>query len=227
MSDLLASAFLPIMGIVMSPMPIAAVLFILMNSKNSRNGLAFLAGWVISFAFVMAAVLFIAGTRSFFDSYQNITPIVYIVMFGTGAFLLLFALYSWIRRPNINTPAKPPKWIRSVGDLTPVKSFGVACVLAGFSPKNGMLAVTSAIAISAISVNVGESIVFSILFLVLASLIIAIPVGYFTLLPKRARKAAAKVERIIYHSSTSTAVALALVGAIMIAYSLRYIVEVT
>lgn len=219
MNDLLASMLLPAVGIIMSPTPIVAVLFILMNSKNSRNGLAFLAGWVASFTLVMLAVLFVAGTRRIFDSYQDVTPLVYAIMLAMGVFLIFFALHSWLNRPRKNTPVKPPRWIHSIGNITPLKSFGIACILAGFSPKNGMLAVTSAIAISGLSVTVSESIVFTLLFLIVASLIIAIPVGYFTLMPKGAKNASHKIEKIIYHSSTSMAVVLALVGVVMAVYS--------
>lgn len=219
MTDVLIGMLVPALTVAMSPTPATVLLFIIMQRGAPKNSTAFLAGWVISLAIVMSAVLFVANTRHIFAAYNEITPLVYGVMLGIGVFLMLYAVYAWLRQPKGSQSAKPPKWVASIGTMTPLKSFGLGCFFAGLSPKNGVLAAASAVAISGVSVNNTEAIAFMLIFLAIGSVLIALPVIYFFIAPKMAKKLSAWAGKVLQQNTGVIAILLFLGGAGLALYA--------
>lgn len=216
MTHALVSILLPAMGIAMSPMPVTALIFMLMNGKTLRSGIAFAAGWVASLAVVMAAVLFVAGARSLLSPRSDMTIFMYIVMLAIGIFMIFYAIKDLLRRTDRNQAT--PSWMHSMGSFSTAKAFGAGCFFAGLSPKNGVLAIAGAVVISGISVNMPEAVVFAALFLAVASATVLAPVLFFQFVPQRARKLSRQVVWLVQRNATIMSVVLLLLGLVLIGY---------
>ena len=54
-------------GVAISPMPIVAVVLMLVSARAKANGLAFLLGWVVAIAVLGGIVLAVAGPAAMTD----------------------------------------------------------------------------------------------------------------------------------------------------------------
>jgi hypothetical protein len=216
MTHVLISVLLPAMGVAISPMPITALIFMLMNGKSLRSGMAFAVGWVVSLAVVMAAVLFVAGARNLLSPQNDITVFTYVIMLAIGALMIFFAVRDLLGRTSKSQVT--PGWMHSMGSLSVAKAFWAGCFFAGLSPKNGVLAIAGAVVISGISVNVPEATVFAALFLAVAFSTVLAPVLFFQFVPQRAKKLSRQVVWLVQRNATIMSGVLLLLGFVLIGY---------
>ena len=123
------------LGIAISPIPVIAIILMLITPKARSNGLAFLLGWMAGLAAVggiALAAASAAGLSTSSDSSQAESVIKLVL----GLLLLVVAARQWRARPKPGEIAALPNWMKALDTFTPVKSFGVAALLAGLNPKN-------------------------------------------------------------------------------------------
>ena len=95
-----------------------------------------------------------------------------------GAGLVTVALRNWRKRPAPGAEPELPKWMATVDRMSPAKAFGLAVVLAAVNPKNLLLTLGSATGLAQLGLSTSEAIVSTAVFVVVASLSIAVPVAY-------------------------------------------------
>ena len=186
-------AVLPLaVGVALSPIPIIAVILMLVSRRARVNGPVFLLGWIVGLSIIGVITLCIAGPSGASDAGEPAsgTSTLKVVL---GVLLLFVALRHWRKRPHAGDVAPMPKWMGAVDSFTPVKAFGAAVVLSAVNPKNLILAVGAAMAISQTDVaGVQQAIAYAV-FVLIATVGPAIPVViYFAM----GDKAPALLERL-------------------------------
>jgi hypothetical protein len=165
-------------GVAISPIPIIAVILMLFSARARVNGTAFLAGWVLSLAALSTVVYVLAHDGNVATSTTASDSVSWgkIVL---GAALLMLARRNWRKRPAPGVEPEMPKWMGTVDRMAPAKAFGLAVVLAVVNPKNLLLTLGSATGLAQIpGLTTSEAIVSTAVFVVIASLSIAVPVAY-------------------------------------------------
>ena len=164
-------------GIAISPVPIIACILMLFSVRARVNGPAFLIGWVLGIAAVTTLVVVVADSTGATDSAPgpSIGDVV-ILLLGIGAILLGFR--QWKGRPKPGEEAAMPAWMGAIDGFTPIKAFGFGVLLSAVNPKNLGLAVAAGVVINEAVAAGGELLAMEIVFVVLASLSIAVPVVY-------------------------------------------------
>lgn len=165
---ILASA----VGVAISPVPIIAVILMLFSSAATRNSLSFLAGWLIGLAGVGLIVLGLG----FADSDDGASTTSGWIKIVIGVVFLALGVKQWRSRPASGESAEVPGWMASIDEFTATKSFGVGLLLSAVNPKNLGLTIAAASSISAAGVSAGEEYLVLAVFVLLASLTVAIPV---------------------------------------------------
>jgi threonine/homoserine/homoserine lactone efflux protein len=131
-------------GVALSPIPIIAVVLMLVTPRARSNGPAFVVGWLLGLAIVGAIVLLVApsGTQ------DNGAPATWIssLKLILGVLLLLVAAKQWRGRPHEGDDAPTPKWMGAIDTFTAPKALGADALLSGANPKNLLLAVGAAAA---------------------------------------------------------------------------------
>jgi hypothetical protein len=120
-------------GVALSPIPIIAVILMLVTPRASANGPAFVVRWLVGLAIVGAVVLRLAGPANARDDGEPATW-VDVLKLVLGALLVLFALKQWRTRPHDGEEPPTPKWMGAVESFTPIKALGASAVLAGANP---------------------------------------------------------------------------------------------
>jgi hypothetical protein len=172
-------------GIAVSPIPIIAVILMLITPKARANGLAFLGGWLLGLAVVGTVVLVVANTAGVATSSGPSKAASAIkLVFG-----LLFWLLAWRqfgKRPRDGAEAPMPKWMKALDGFTAVRSLAVGALLSGVNPKNLMLNVSAAATIAQAGLSGAEQALALVVLVALGSLGIIAPVAVYFVMGDRA-----------------------------------------
>jgi threonine/homoserine/homoserine lactone efflux protein len=178
--DLLPSA----VGVAISPLPIVAVVLMLVTVRGRVNGPAFVAGWWLGLAVVGAIVLSVAGAVGATDESGPATW-VDVLKLVLGLLLLALAAKQWRSRPHDGEEAPTPRWMGALDSFTPVKAGGAGVALSALNPKNLLLAAAGAAAIAQTGISTGQQIASYAVFVVVASIGVAAPVVIYFALGER------------------------------------------
>jgi hypothetical protein len=185
-SDILPYA----VGVAISPVPIIAVILMLFSKRAQSNSLAFLGGWVLTLGVVGSVVLVLADAGKI-SAGGDATTLSYVVKLLLGVLLVYLAYRQWQNRPQGDEEPEMPGWMASIDNFTTGRSFSMAALLAGVNPKNLGLAVAAGMSIaeaSSDSTTDAESWIVLIVFVIIASLSVAVPVLYYLMAGEAAEK---------------------------------------
>jgi len=162
-------------AVAISPLPIVAVILMLFSKKAKANSLAFLVGWIIGLAAVCAIVTAIGSTQNMAAG-SGASNASYGLKIILGLLLLFLAVRNWKKRPKPGEQPKMPAWMSSIDTLKPGKAFLLAVALAGINPKNLALTLAAALYVAQASLATTQAVAALAIFIVIASLTIALPV---------------------------------------------------
>jgi threonine/homoserine/homoserine lactone efflux protein len=180
MGEAIGQVLSPAVGVALSPVPIIAVILLLVTPRARINGPAFVVGWLVGLAIVGVIVLSLAGPT---EASENGGPATWVSVLKLllGALLLFVALKQWRGRPHEGEEAPAPKWMGAIDSFTPPKSLGAGVVLAA-NPKNLLLAIAAAAAIVQTGISGGEQAIAYAVFALIGTVGVAAPmVIYFAL----------------------------------------------
>jgi hypothetical protein len=164
-------------GVAISPVPIIAVILMLFSPRATVNGPAFLVGWLLALAAVSTVVYALSHDGNVATSSTAADSVSW-GKIALGVVLLLLARRNWRKRPAPGAEAPAPKWMATVDTLSPGKAFGFGLLLAGVNPKNLILTAGAAAGLAQLGLSTTDAVVAIVVFVVVASLTIAIPVLY-------------------------------------------------
>jgi hypothetical protein len=174
-------------GIALSPIPIIAVVLMLTSRQAKVNGPAFVLGWLIGLGIVGAIVLAVAGSGG---ASQHGTPATWVswVKIALGVLLLLVAARQFRSRPRGDEEPQMPKWMATIDKTSPVTAAGLAALLSGANPKNLLLAVAGGAAIAQTGISGGQQAIAYLVFAVIGTLGVGIPVVIYFAMGERSEK---------------------------------------
>jgi threonine/homoserine/homoserine lactone efflux protein len=171
-------------GVAISPVPIIAVILMLFSASALRNGSAFVVGWLLGLVVVLVVVIALGGLGSE-DSDSVVGGVLKVVI---GAVFLLLALRQWRSRPGPGEQPVMPGWMSAVDSFSAGKSLGFGALFAGVNPKNLGLTMAAGSTIAASGLATGQQVVVSLVYVVLASLTVVLPVAYHLVARERATR---------------------------------------
>ena len=203
---ILASA----VGVAISPVPIIAVILMLFSGAATRNSLSFLVGWLVG---LLGAGLIVLGI-GFAENEEGPTTASGVVKILIGALFVALGVKQWSSRPGPGEEAQMPGWMASIDDFTMGKSLGLGLLLSAVNPKNLGLTIAAASTISAAGLTSGEEITVLVVFVLLASLTVAIPVFANLIAGEKAAPTLDSMKGwLIANNATVTAVLFVVLGA--------------
>ena len=175
------------LGIAISPIPIIVVLLLLFTANAKRSGIAFLLGWLTGLVIVGGLVLFLANTGREMAG-GNFSFSAYGLKLLVGLFFLIMAVNSWRTRPRRGEEPTMPRWMSRIDRIGSGESYGLGVMNTGLNPKNLALTLAAALSIVQAGFNSIVSWVAPVLFVLIASISVAVPVLYYLAAGERAEK---------------------------------------
>jgi threonine/homoserine/homoserine lactone efflux protein len=180
-------AVLPLaVGIAISPIPIVAVILMLLSPRARATGLGFLLGWVVGIALALSVFTVLASviTPSDADAASPVRAVIHLVL---GALLLLLAVRRWRARPKAGEAAEVPKWMGAIDKVTFPGAIGLGFLLSAVNPKNLLLAAAAGADIGGADLDIGPTIVVISLFTLIAASTVLAPVIAYLVASDRLR----------------------------------------
>ena len=179
--------FLPsAVGVAISPLPIVAVVLMLVTPRGRVNGPSFVVGWCVGLAIVGAIVLAVAGGANASTDTGPATwvDVLFLVL---GLLLILVAVRQWRGRSHGDEQPPTPKWMGALDQFTPVKAGGAGVVFSALNPKNLLLTVAGAAAIAQTGISKSGQAASYVIFVAIASVGVAAPVAVYFAMGDRSR----------------------------------------
>jgi threonine/homoserine/homoserine lactone efflux protein len=173
-------------GVSLSPIPIIGVVLMLATPRARSNSLAFLAGWVAGLAIVGAIVLLVSSGAEASESGAPATWVDWLKIV-LGVLLLGVALRQWRSRPRPGEEAAMPGWMNAIDTFGAPKAAGLAVLLSAINPKNLLLVVAAAAAISQTGVSAGDQAVALAIFILVATVGPGVPVAIYFAMGERSK----------------------------------------
>jgi threonine/homoserine/homoserine lactone efflux protein len=181
-------------GVAISPVPIIAVILMLFSQKARVNGPAFLAGWVLALA-VISTVAYVIADESDASTSSSASDTISWGKIVLGVLFLLLAGRQWRSRPAPGVEPEMPKWMRGIDSFSPGKALGLGVLLTGVNPKNLILTLGAATGLAQLGLSTGDAVGSIVVFVVVASLTIAVPVVYYLVGGEKAKTALDSLKR--------------------------------
>jgi Sap, sulfolipid-1-addressing protein len=204
------------LGVAISPIPIIAVILMLLSPKARTNGPAFLVGWVAGLALVSIVVTALSGNAGL-GSGGGGSTVGSLIKILLGLLLVGLAVRDFRNRPRPGEQPPLPGWMRAIDSFTPVKALGIALLLSAINPKNLSLTVAAAVTIAQEGLSTASATFTLILFIILASLSIAVPVALYILGGSSAARTLDRLRTWLNaNNATVMAVLLLVIGVVLI-----------
>lgn len=202
-------------GIAISPIPIIAVILMLLSPRAKGASVGFMIGWVVGI--IVAVVVFTLLSSVIPQSGGEPSKTSGIIKIIFGALLLFLALRQWRGRPAKGEQAVMPKWMSAIDSMTAGKAMGLGFLLSAVNPKNLILAVSAGLIIGGAGLTLGQAAVAIAIFVVLAACTVIIPViGYLI----ASARLAGPLDRLrgwlVENNATIMAVLLLVIGVVLI-----------
>jgi threonine/homoserine/homoserine lactone efflux protein len=162
-------------GVAISPLPIVAVVLMLVTPRGRVNGPLFVGGWIVGLAILGAIVLSVASGAVASDDGSPATW-VSILKLVLGLLALLLGVRQFTHRPHGDAQPDTPSWMHALDTFTPVKAAGAGVALSAVNPKNLLLSVAGAAAIAQTGIDAGEQAIAWAVFVLVGTLGVAAPV---------------------------------------------------
>jgi Sap, sulfolipid-1-addressing protein len=111
--------------ITLEPIPLTAFILVLASKGGVRKGAAFIFGWLLSLAIVIAATVLVTGNK---PPQTNTAPSLgaLAAKIAIGVALVLIAVRQRRRMGKPKKPKKPPKWQTGIDNMSPWYAIGLA-----------------------------------------------------------------------------------------------------
>jgi len=132
--------------VAISPIPIIAIIAMLLSRRARSNGVACAIGWVVGLTVVGLVVLVIAGISDFGSSGDG-GDTEDVIRVALGVVLLAAAVRKWRKRPRPGEQPEMPAWLKSVDGFTASKAFRLGALLSA-NPKALAMTLAAGLTIS-------------------------------------------------------------------------------
>jgi threonine/homoserine/homoserine lactone efflux protein len=206
--DVLPSA----LGVAISPVPIIAVILMLLAPRARAASVAYLIGWVVGVTVVVVIVTLVVDPV---DSSEPDDPSTFssVLKLVLGALFLLLALRSWRSRPRVGQEPELPSWMAAIADFNATKALGLGLLLSAVNPKNLAMCIAAGAAIGGGAEDTSAAVVAIVVFVVIASSSIAVPVIGYLVAHERMRQPLDELRQwLTAHNSAVMTVLLLVLG---------------
>ena len=219
MLEAIANSLPMCVGVGLSPLPIAAVLMMLLSKRAAETALAFLAGWILGIIGVGAVILTVPGIETARGEPTLLSGVLRIVI---GVLLLLVAIRQWRTRSATDSAPETPSLLARIDGFRFPQALLTGLLLTVVNPKNLLLTVAGAAAIDAALTDTATMVASLLVFAGIASLTVAMPVLIYFVERERADALFREwKEWLIRNNTTVVLVLLVVFGTILIARGLR------
>lgn len=203
-------------GIAISPVPIIAVILMLLSPRAGGASLGYLLGWIVGIVLTTTVVALLVGaTAGSGDGGPSTATAIILLLLGVGC--LALAVGQWRARPKPGAHGALPAWMATIDKVTPVKATGLGFLLSALNPKNLAMSVAAGAVVAGGGLSVGQNVLAVAVFTLVAASTVLVPVvGYLTAKERMAPVLTNLRTWLEQNNATVMAILLLVIGAVLI-----------
>jgi threonine/homoserine/homoserine lactone efflux protein len=211
------AALLPLAIVVaVSPVPIVAVVLMLLTPRAGTAGAGFLGGWVVGIAGTTTAVLLLAGDPAPGGGDRSSGAASWMALL-LGVLLVALAARQWRSRPAPGEEPVLPRWLAAVDRVTAVRAGALGLALSAVNPKNLLVCIAAGVVIADASLSAAEDTRVVLLFTGAAVSTVAVPVLAHAVGRRRMSGPLARLrDGLVAHDRAVTAGLLLVIGVVLL-----------
>lgn len=132
--------------IALSPLPLAALLLMLLAPGGFRAAAGFSIGWFVG-VLIAATLLALLSSLLPHDRGAGSGVLQVVVPLLLGVALIVLGIVQWHDRPQPGVEVPLPRWLTALDRLTPVRATIIGVGYAAFRPKNLVMAAAAGVVI--------------------------------------------------------------------------------
>jgi hypothetical protein len=204
------------LGVAISPLPIIAVILMLLAPHAKAASVAFLGGWVVGIAVLVTVVALVVDPVDDSSAASPSTLSSWVkILLGVAAMLL--GVQQFRGRPKPGAEPEMPKWMSAIDTVTATKALGLGALLSAVNPKNLTLCLAGGVSIGAGGLSGGQTAVAIAVFVVIGSCSIGVPVIGYVVAESRMRPALQELrEWLTTHNAALMSVLLLVIGVAIV-----------
>ena len=207
-------------AIAISVTTIITTVLMLLSPKAKSRTVGLLVGCVVGVAGAVALFTLLADLLPTQDT-GGPSLAASLIKMVVGMLLVILALRQWRVRPAGDDRAQLPKWIAGVDSMTPGKALWLGLLLSAVVPKNLLLALSAGLIVGEAGLSSGHVAVVIVLFTVIATSTVAVPVVAHLVASARMRGPFERLrEWLVENNVTIMVVVLLVIGIVMIGNSI-------
>ena len=201
-------------GVSISPLPIIAMIVLLMSPQARISTPAFLLGWMIAITSALLIFALLSGIGLGGGGQGAVAATVRLVL---GAALLFLAYREWRARPAPGETAQLPHWLNAVENMGPLAAFGLGFGIYAVNPKNLTVGIAAGVVFGSADLPFETAAIVCAIYVLVAASTVLIPIAAYFVAEKRVRPwLDAMRVWLTQHNTAVMAVLLFVIGAIMI-----------
>ncbi len=169
-----------------NPVPILAVIVMLVSPESRGTARVFLAGWVLGLLAVFALLLFVVTPEAVVGTEDDPAVGASLAILALGFLLLVLGARKFRSRPKAGEEQALPSWMTTLEQASPPVALGLGAMLSGLNPKNLAFTVAAVLTIAQEDLTVSQKVIPVALFVLLASVGVAAPVIWHMVAQERA-----------------------------------------
>jgi Sap, sulfolipid-1-addressing protein len=207
-------------AIAISVTTIITMVLMLLSPRAKSRTVGLLVGCVVGVGGAVALFALLPSllpTQDFNGSSLEAAVIKMVI----GVLLVVLALRQWRGRPAEGDRVELPKWMAGVDSMMPGKALVLGLLLSAVVPKNLLLALSAGVIVGEAGLSVGQASVVIVVFTVIATSTVAIPVVAHLTAPERMRGPLESLrEWLVVNNVTIMVLVLLMIGVVMIGNSI-------
>ncbi|MEM8894939.1 MAG: GAP family protein [Bacteroidota bacterium] len=182
MQEILPKLVPMIIGLLISPIPVVALLIILMTPNTGLNAFTFIGGWLTGIVGVGLVIILFPILSQFESGNSTASNIIRLII---GLFFISWALWKSYKRYR-NKESTPPKFFSRLDQFKPLNIFLIGLLVSAGNFKNLGFSAAAAIVLNQSLVDLNTKLGYLITYSTLGSLTLFIPMTLYLTLQQRA-----------------------------------------
>jgi len=208
-------------GIAVSPIPIIAVILMLLSPRAKGTSVGFMIGWLVGIIVAIVIFTLLSSVIPLRSEGGSVTAGVIKIIFGV--LLLALALRQWRARPADGEQPSLPEWMSAIDSMTAGKALGLAFLLAAVNPKNLLMAASAGLIVGGAGMTLGSTAIVIIIFVLVAGCTVIAPVIAYLIAAARMAGPLDKLHGwLVENNATILSVVLLVIGVAVIGKGLGH-----
>jgi threonine/homoserine/homoserine lactone efflux protein len=203
-------------GVAISPLPIIAVILMLLAPQAGGASRGFGAGWVVGILVATFVVVLVSSAADIGGTSSDPSTGSSWVKLILGLLLVHLSVRQWRNRPKGDEPPAMPKWMQSIDRITPVKAAGLGFALAAVNPKNLAMCVAAGVVVAGGNLSGAAAVGAVLIFTVIAASTVLVPVIGYAVARQRMSGWLAELRTWLEHNNAAVMAVLVLVIGVVL-----------